>query len=432
MSRSQRMYKSRIEQWGLRKSLTARDVPELLQQRKARNSTTTFIVVRGRQVPTKRVDQYLRRNPHMALANQNIICTDERRFISAPRSISLPGDMKWSDEIIQLLGQFIAGSCQGGSWCPDGITPTFFASQNTSTWLRDMHFAGTLLDKKLFRHAFACLDVAFDRLKRLLRDPDPTFFLYVYQTLANLPDIIRQRLTAYATEMAAILLPANHPINHICLKLNQADSLQQFLNYRSMIFYSYFDLLTRSFNYHELNFLNFSRTFYHIMYGNQVLDLNAGISKNMDIIRVQKALGGTEDDILQTKLSSSLMLMDGGNDEAAEALLEEVGQEIYRNRETPASLTLYYTYYSRLMFLHEIRGSIEDAIKVAKKQLLLSTKLYGAENSRTLGIVIHLQSLYVQNGTLDEAHRLFEILESRLELGTYLHEIEMIDEEDDK
>jgi hypothetical protein len=428
------MYKSRIEHWGLRKSLTVRDVPELLQQVQQRRTkgSTAMIVVRGREVPSTRVERYLKRNPYIAFSSQEKTLPTDEPFVSAPTSFHLPDDMRWSDEIIRLLGQFVAGSCEGGSWCPDGIAPVFLAGQKTLTWLNDTNYSHSLLKMERFDQAFTCLDVAFDRLTHLIRDPDPTFFLYIYHTLIELPEIIRRRMTSYAAEMAAIVLPANHPLVHIFLKLSQGGSKQQLLDHGSAIFRSYFNLLERSFNSREPSFVNFARIFYNISFANQFFELGTAMSKQRDIVEVLEIWGGRKVEILHTKLSSIQMLFGSGRLEAAEALLGEVGREMHQTGESRPPVILQVYYYGHSCDIHKAKGSVDEAVDNGKRHLLAALKLYGAESARTLVYLGRLQLYCAEFGYAYDANRLLEVVESRLELEAYFHEIGMIDEEDCK
>jgi tetratricopeptide (TPR) repeat protein len=420
------MYKSRIEKWGLRKSLGVQDIPELIQQfqQGKLQSSTSAVVIRGRKVALQKVDRYLKRNPTVGLAHQHTAPGNEQRIISAPRLLPLPDDLRWPDEVLRLLGQFVAGSCEG-SWCPDGKIPVFFASPEALNWLNDANSAIELIQTNQFKQAFAALNVAFDQLTGLLRDPDPTLLVYVYSLLLELPENISQRMIAYLAEMATILLPANHPMTYIWSRFSLV-SRQYLSKHAWTILGSYFELLGQSFSHPVLSFLKFSRVFYTMVGNAEYFSRETAISKIWDILRALEVWGGSKDDLLHTKLTLSYTLINDGKHAAAEALIEQAGRDIHRED----SLTLHQSYYSRSYELNKARGNHREAIDAGRRYLLASMKQYGAITPGIMAYCYSLQSYCAEVGNVEEANRLLEVAESRLELKRYFRESGMIDEKD--
>src|ERR1700712_429278 len=108
-----------------------------------------------------------------------------------------------------------------------GNNPIAKPSREVAVWVNDVFATGTLIKRRRFKQAFKHLDIAFTRLKEVLRNPEPTLFIFLYFILFQLAQDIGQRLCTYVAEMSAILLPINHPTSLVWSRLSRTDSRQR-------------------------------------------------------------------------------------------------------------------------------------------------------------------------------------------------------------
>jgi hypothetical protein len=398
-------------------------------------------VVRGWRVPPHKVNHYLKRNSHIALmVNQNAPAKDvPRRRMLIPKSLQLPDDLRLSDEVIQLCGQFVIGCSGGGSWCPDGTNAVFVASPQVNSWFNETACARFLLEQGRFRQAFKFLDISFRQLKELLCDPDPTVFILVYFTILELPDSISQRMCAYVAEMSGILFPLNHPMNLIWSRLSQAGNRALF-DQAWNILECYFDLLKQRFSHHEHGILNFSRIFYRLVFHLRFLDSDAFIPKLAEIITGLEGLDGCIKDVLITKIAMADDLCRRAEYDTATTLLKDIEAEIYyvhgtngnlRGREESVAYDMLMNIYLTYFEIYRASGAVEDAVGVSKKLLQLCISSECSTNARCTDTISDVQSYFVKIGKIDEAQSLLRVLEEsgdqiQEELRLYLQETETI------
>jgi hypothetical protein len=325
-------------------------------------------------------------------------------------SMSLPSDLALPFEVVQLSRQFITGRCQDGSWCPDGTRPVFTPSQEANQWLINVHDSAELVKHGLFQHAFKYLDLTFDHLTRLLHDPDPTLFVYIYCMLAELPENISQRLSQYAAEMAAIILPANHPMNLILTKLSKADS-RQLLDHGLTILSSYFYILQEYFDKQEIAMLGFTKLFYKLLFLTKLIDYDTEQSKQREIAGNIQSLHHCTTEVLHTELALAESLSKNGQYEAAMTVLREV-EEAMRRDDGSVKRSVVSRYLSIYDYIQKATGITSDAVDTARRCMQVYVKNHGFDNPKTICFISNLQTYFEGIGEVDEAYRLGHTLDS--------------------
>jgi hypothetical protein len=426
------MYKARFAQWKLKKNLTAQDVPELLNQMsKEPSKDPTALVVRGRRVPSERAKQYLKRNAPIALL-VDYKSTSYRKAPAPPtppapripKLMSLPNDLRLPYEVVQLSRQYVAG-------CGDGTYPVFYPTMDAAIWLNDIWAAGSLVKRRRFKQAFKILDIAFVRLKELIRNPEPSLFILVYYILFQLPGDIAQRLCTYAAEMSSILLPAKHPMTLIWSRISRTDGRQR-LDYAWTILNSYFQSLKQEFQFDEYRVLNFSRVFYILGFKLGLVDLDTVQAKVQDVITGLERLGERQD-VLKTRISLGDVLLQSGKNEAAEKIINEAKKEIYQ-KVAKLDRFILLNYYCLAFNVHKTLGKTEGIIELGRKLVRAAVSEFGFTSGTMLDCAHEVHSYWAEIGRVDEANELLRVLsagdELEQRLRAYIRDMDTTDGED--
>lgn len=293
----------------------------------------------------------------------------------------------------------------------------FFASEKTNGWLNETTCGALLIEEGRYARAFESLNDSFDQLEALLRDPEPSLFIYFYFATLQLPEKISQRMRAYAAEMSAITLPTNHPMRIIWLRLSQMKN-RQLLNHAWTILHPYYHVLKERFRYCEYGALKFSAVFYRIMAELKCLTPWTVKSKLMGIVKDLELLGGYLEQVLHTKLAIARVQLHAEEFDEAASVLKEVGQ-------SGGSHLVQATYHYLNFELYKATGTTEQGVDLGRHLMWYCFNEYGPANGKTLNAISAVQSYTLKVGRVDEADRLYRIIESGEGLETYLEEIGM-------
>jgi hypothetical protein len=256
------MYKTRIRQWGLAKHLTRNVVSTALRdygsQTTAADKPTT-VLIRGRPIDSKKVEQYLRRSgqdipwgkarsrrnktaakPTQDLSQDSLQHVD----IPAPRRLSSPDTFCLPEEIMLLTSNLVAGSRDGRIWVTDADNNLIFSTDTLVQWEHQLSIGRYLLVTKRYKHAFKILDGAFAMLESLrtyilkshidhitdispkVANYEPSLFIYLFINALDYPLVISQRLFSFAADMTKAKLSPHHPLALVWDKLKQVDMEQ--------------------------------------------------------------------------------------------------------------------------------------------------------------------------------------------------------------
>lgn len=171
--------------WGLTKHLTAKDVSKVLQDYGSQNSATDApdkVIVRGRPFDAKKVENYLRRTTTDKFTGLNVpwgsdgglrnkpaaeSSQDSIRQATMPRRLKSPDTFNFSEELMHLTSQLVAGSHDGGIWTMDTNNNLIFSTDALVQWEDQLTAGRYLIDAKKYKHAFKTLDGAFAMMGKL-------------------------------------------------------------------------------------------------------------------------------------------------------------------------------------------------------------------------------------------------------------------------
>jgi hypothetical protein len=276
------MYKLRFKAWGLSKNLGASDVQDILNKlttaRVGNIQPSEELVIRGQRVSIAKAEHYLRRTvkDRSTLDRIKRLAAENRRLrtvvafqrwasshATLQPSINAPDDLQLPETIIQISRQYIAGGCEG-IWARAGSAPKFFFSETSLEWITNLYSALSFFHQGYSKEAFAFLHDCFDRLKELLAEPTPGLFAQFYGILIWFPSDIGKQLLTYAAQMAAVTLPANHPLNLALNRLSRV-GIDKVREYAEAIISSHMQIMGQWFQDCDLNMLDFNHSFYNHM-----------------------------------------------------------------------------------------------------------------------------------------------------------------------
>ncbi|KAI0477323.1 hypothetical protein GGR56DRAFT_401963 [Xylariaceae sp. FL0804] len=283
-----RMYKARLQQWGIEKKIKAEDAVEIFRQvtARARAGKSSVAYVRGRRINPERLQRYRYRAPavvseqilrverqsasspqssdsspepppaalsHVVCRTPSPVCCsspDARQQAQAPTpSISPrledPAELGVPQDCMRILGNYIAGSFEAGAW--QQRDPGRAEVNDAFTWAHYLATSQGLVAHGRTREGFFLLGICFDKYKAHLQRPDSFFWLATYKAamlLAHRDQKLGESFINYASRLTALVLPAQHPFNHVWSRIMRTGmaGLQQ---HAAALFESYLDTWRR-------------------------------------------------------------------------------------------------------------------------------------------------------------------------------------------
>ncbi|EMR67349.1 hypothetical protein UCREL1_5651 [Eutypa lata UCREL1] len=244
---SAKMYKTHIKKWGIDKNMKARDAIEIVRQQKARAAMgkSSVVYVRGRRVEPSKMQQYLHRVSE-AVANEILLNTADDTVtdlslysnarvivrtpspeLSAPGSPNLPKrlndpiNLRLPQECMQILTSYISGGYETGRWKLDsqlGGPDTI----NSCAWLGHLNTARDMISHNRTKQGFHLLGICLDQYKLHLLQPDADFWVITYAAVIGLSGSdpkLADTFISYASRLASIVLPPEHPFNLLWSRL---------------------------------------------------------------------------------------------------------------------------------------------------------------------------------------------------------------------
>ncbi|KAK9425987.1 putative Clr5 domain-containing protein [Seiridium unicorne] len=248
---TERMYKSRLKQWGLRKNYRYEEVNEIIRQQSTRVSAakpgSSSVVVgsrvrraearRGR--PSRRqlgplVLATPKRSPRTAVAtlqqltppSSGVSCRvaapPGRGEISFLFPLSPPPDVRYPEECSFHISRYCAGAFEQGTWMLD--SPEWLNSnRNVVDWFNRIALARGALAGGHTQQGFKLLQIAFNDYKDMIVAQDPRLLLYTSVALFLLvgyPEVVAMFLR-YVSNLSRIIHGPYHPLHQIMATLDQ-------------------------------------------------------------------------------------------------------------------------------------------------------------------------------------------------------------------
>ncbi|KAI0126334.1 Clr5 domain-containing protein [Xylariales sp. AK1849] len=414
---TEKMYKAWLRRWGLKKNLTARDIPEILAEkaRIAGMGKVSTVVIQGRKVKSRTVNLYLQRaRKHVSMSQARLhhniqqtrpVVTENppRTPLLHPRWLMSPDETKIPEELIQISHQLVEGCCDGGTWLAYRESGVVMYSSRSARWSAAIDCACTLIDRGRYRQAFRVLDGCFEKFEDLLLNPEPALLILLYLTLLRLPTEIAQRLLSYALEVSTITLPEQLPLRLIWPRLCRAQRSHG-RNYAWRILSSYFAVLAG--RVYSPNVLSFTAAFHDYMAVHDVLEIESIETARHHALSESPQLGSPENKIF-SRMSLTMV------QDLCRRYQHDEPRMSRHNRQSPAGPSkLFVEWYLRDGFdsLEDTDLSDED-IDVGEQYVLLCCSLYSPSHSEKMKNTATLQGYFRGIDTVahgDETLRMLE------------------------
>ncbi|KAH7142866.1 Clr5 domain-containing protein [Dactylonectria estremocensis] len=197
-----RMYKHRLQKWGLDKKYKEKEVIQMLllkQQRSVAGKQSIFLR-RGRKVDWEQVEKYLRRRPDletkiksgmlkMSGSNADITCR------SPSPVLHISSVLQYTDELLRLLHGYYHSNFHGAANKAHGDQ----AGDHSVTircWRR-LNQAHTMIMDNMINPGFQALNKSLDDLGSIVEEQDPTLIFY----LCDFVSAFDQRHKALTSEL---------------------------------------------------------------------------------------------------------------------------------------------------------------------------------------------------------------------------------------
>ncbi len=209
---------------------------------------SSVVYVRGRRVEPSKMQQYLHRVSE-AVANEILLNTSDNTVtdmipypanarvivrtpsptLSAPGSPMLPKrlddpiDLRLPQECMQILTSHISGGYETGRW---KLSPQLGGPDtlNSCAWLGHLNTARDMISHNRTKQGFHLLGICLDQYKLHLMHPDADFWVITYAAVIGLSRSdpkLADMFISYASRLASIVLPPDHPFNLIWSRLSK-------------------------------------------------------------------------------------------------------------------------------------------------------------------------------------------------------------------
>ncbi|KAK5051339.1 hypothetical protein LTR84_002991 [Exophiala bonariae] len=240
---NERMYKTRIKRWRLKKNIRADEVAKTVHSGLAPrpNGKASLPMVQYRHMTWSDVEKELKRNPNIvakldsgcilqiAHIDGDIVQTPPipltRVWPAISPAISLDGaaEARIPDEILRLTRDYCIGAVESGTWrqrpsgqgnyesSRGGVT----AYKRLQHWGEKMKLARHLIGSTELDRGFRLLNFLLDKLSSLLKDEDPSLLLHLVQILCilrSVPVDLRDILYRHFQALTRATWKQKHPL----------------------------------------------------------------------------------------------------------------------------------------------------------------------------------------------------------------------------
>ncbi|KAI0136158.1 Clr5 domain-containing protein [Xylariales sp. AK1849] len=337
---------------------------------------------------------------------------------SVQHRLSTPETFRLPEEVIQLSQQLGSGLIDLGFWTGKGT----FGNPESNRWWGRVILSTQFLDLGKYKKAFNILNSSFDHFALLLDNPDPGLLQGAYLVVLQLDTQLAQRFLTFAAEMAAIKLPAKHPLRILLLKLKGVGT-QQLRQYAHQILESYLAgletqlgpsnsgvLLLYENLYDTLDFLSHERRM-------NFVDSQTIQGRQRRQIERLESLGQIAE-AQSARLALSYTYWRHESWEEAEKTNDSVLEWLQAHPKDQHSkeIDLWDSLYLRFRCKEKI-GTFEDVKRVGEEYINVMRLEAGPEKNRTIAATGHLQKYYKDRGYLKEAEELEMAIEAPSELS---------------
>ncbi|KAF7515379.1 hypothetical protein G7054_g14600 [Neopestalotiopsis clavispora] len=417
------MYKQRILKWGLRKynkrkaaagaSSTSSSYEEQMVVSEAFPSGANTVS----DAATEEINSNITELSIVRPARRHVRVGGARLRLHPPASftkrLSTPDDFQLPEEVIVLSRQFGHGLLEMGHWT-DGKT---IGNPESNHWWGGNLIASQFMDMGKFKQAFTALNTQFDTFAALLEKPDPGLIQGAYLVALQLDHRIGGKFLSFAAEMAAVKLPARHPLRILLTKLRDAGTMQ-LRRHALQILEMYVGTLE--------NQLGPSNPGVMLLYEN--------IYDTLDFLSTEKGMNMVGEGIIQGRQIAQIERLDAAGlmAEAQSARLalcftywrvdkleeaEKLNDDVlnwlktHPRSEHMKSIDLWDSYYMRFR-CKEKMGTKDEVERAAREYINALVQEKGWGNKRVTAAIGHFQKYYVDHGYTEEAKELEKEVEA--------------------
>ncbi|KAK8051215.1 hypothetical protein PG993_002600 [Apiospora rasikravindrae] len=401
-----RMYKTRFQQWGLKKNISFDRAIAAL--RDSQTGTHSLPVADG-QISQERLRNYIRRLPEnrrqqvLQLAQSSGVT-----YACPPRLVDPPSDLLQVENCIHLLSRHVNGSYESGEWPFDPVTGVKY-EMVVPEWCTSVMSAAWVLEEGKEREAQLLLTRFHEESPIQLQRHDPLIFLFFYTSVLYFvekhPDKAWQLLRNFRATAEHLPWPRQHPLRLLFSALCQLRPANM-LAYASTILLAYVDLIHNTLGgaypavQDMLSDIMMRLLRWRLVSPEQIADLGHNMCT-----KAEREHRHQNEYSFNVKLHISNAYLWMGNNRAAEKLLNEIAAPCNKDFRDPRILMSVSRHMARL---HESEGRMSDAIESILRSLVLNMELDGEQGPHILNDLILLGQLYERAGQGDEARRVRE------------------------
>jgi hypothetical protein len=246
--RRKKMFKSRITKWKLDKKLKGEEVLALLflqRDRELLNKRTEY-TIRGRPVDLENINRYVRRNPSLLTrfrtgdAPRSQYTLEVRCHTPPPSprpSLSPPGELSLTEEVLGLFRNYIDGSLSSGAWDLeyDVSCTSHWADDRSDELLERVITSFALVNRCMIRgdkiDINAILNPAFESLREIITAQSPIFAVRTVCLLWYLDQHHKNDLLRIVVEFLRHMVPIVLGQHHILTRIWSILGQQHFTDY---------------------------------------------------------------------------------------------------------------------------------------------------------------------------------------------------------
>ncbi|ETS85565.1 hypothetical protein PFICI_03590 [Pestalotiopsis fici W106-1] len=416
-----KMYKQRILKWGLRKynkrkatvppSSSAHEEPMVVSNvpqsstltvpdttEDSNADITELSIVRPARIHTRPGGARMRLNPNAS---------------SIYKRLNTPDDFRLPEEVILLSQQFGFGLLEQGHWAD---SKTIGNPESNQWWGRTL-LASQFLDLGKYKQAFKTLNQSFEHFSTLLEKPDLALIQGAYLVALQLDHRIGGKFLSYAAEMAAVKLPARHPLRIILSKLRDAGTLQ-LRRHALQILEMYNETLEAQLGPSNsavlLLYENMYDTLDFLSTEKEMNMVGEGIIEGRQLGQIERLdAAGLMAEAQSTRLALSFTYWRVDRVEEAEKLNDGVLEWLrtHPKSEHSKKIDLWDSYYVRFR-CKEKTGTKDEVERVAREYINVLVQETGWDKRRTIAATGHLQKYYKDHGYIEEAKELEKEVEA--------------------
>ncbi|KAI0131880.1 Clr5 domain-containing protein [Xylariales sp. AK1849] len=222
---TERMYKSRLKNWGLTKYLKAKEVEEV--RREVANGKIGLPLIRGRIAGPKRLKQQVNRILPRELAtatetagHAGAISTAGSRSGGRNPSpltgrMNAPNQFRYIEVCLKAVSDYSHSRIQANTWDPLG---DYLSQESSDDWPNKVLLARATIQKGKMKDGFRLLDICLKNYRPLLCLEHPLLLIETYNAMLSLSEArydLAESVIGYIVGLCRVVLGPSHPFTRL-------------------------------------------------------------------------------------------------------------------------------------------------------------------------------------------------------------------------